>query len=143
MTIIEPGAMARTTAANLENNYAYRQGMEFVVEEYATAEEAESDDGKGYYIGSSNGGSYNVEVREDHAELVRSAKDMNARTIPTPADLAEYIASESFGGFWGDLEIDEADYSAKDGTFEVYGKTREGLRFAAVVRVLTVEGADF
>lgn len=140
-TPIEPGAMARTTNDFHEDGYSYRKGMEFEVEEYATAEEAEAS--RGYYMGSNNGGGYNVEVREDHIELVRSATEMRSRTIPTPAEIAEHIASESLGGFSDDIDIDEADYSAKDGTFEVYGKTPEGLRFAATVKVLSVERADF
>lgn len=135
------GAMLRTTAANHENGYSYQEGMEFEVEDYATAEEADSDDGYGYYYGSNNGGCNNVEVREDHVELVKSKEQMDARSIPTKAEVAEHIASESMG-FGDDIEFDEADYSAKDGTFEIYG-TKDGLRFAATVRVLTVERTDF
>jgi hypothetical protein len=138
-TPIESGALARTTQAFFEDGYAYGKGVEFEVEEYATAEEADAS--HGYYMGNQDGGFNNMEVREDHAELVRSAADMNARTIPTPAELAEHIASESLGGF--DIDLDQADYSAKDGTFEVYGKTADGLRFGATVRVLSVERTDF
>lgn len=138
--LIPSGALARTTQAFHEDGYTYREGMEFEVEERATAEEAEAS--HGYYMGSNNGGGYNVEVREDHAELVKSAADMRARTIPTPAEVAEHIASESLGG-WDGLTVDEADYSATDGSFEIYGKTDDGLRFAAVVKVLAVERTDF
>ena len=132
--------MARTTHAFHEDGYSYREGMEFEVEEYATAEEAEAS--HGYYMGNGNGGFNNVEVREDHVELVRSAADMRGRMLPTPAEIAEHLASESLGG-WDGLDIDEADYSATDGSFEIYGRTPEGLRFAAVVKVLQVESTDF
>jgi hypothetical protein len=133
--------MARTTVAHHENGYSYQDGMEFEVEDYVTPEEAESDDGYGYYYGSNQGGFNNVEVREDHVELVKSKEQMDARAIPTKAEVAEHIASESMG-FGDDIEFDEADYSAKDGTFEIYG-SKDGLRFAATVQVLTVERTDF
>jgi hypothetical protein len=133
--------MARTTVAHHENGYKYGQGVEFEIEDYATAEQAESSDGYGYYMGSNQGGFNNVEVREDHVELVKSREEMAARTIPTLAEVAEHIASEATG-FGDDIEFDEADYSAKDGTFEIYG-SKDGLRFAACVKVLTVERTDF
>jgi hypothetical protein len=137
---IETGAMARTTQDFHEDGYSYSKGTEFEVEEYATAEEADAT--HGYYMGNNSGGFNNVEVREDHAELIKSRAEMRKRTIPTLAEVAEHIASESLGG-WDGIEIDEADYSAKDGTFEVYGKSADGLRFTAVVQVLQVEHADF
>lgn len=139
-TPIESGALARTTQAFHEDGYSYGAGMEFEVEEHATAEQADAS--HGYYMGSNNGGGYNVEVREDHTEMVKSAAEMRKRTIPTAPELAEHIASESLGGFGDNIDLDEADYSAKDGTFEVYG-SKDGLRFAATVRVLTIERTDF
>lgn len=138
---IEPGALARTTHDNHENGYSYRKGTEFEVEDYVSAEDAECDSGKGYYYGSNHGGFNNVEVREDHVELVRSQSAMRARKLPTPAELAEHLASEALG--FGDLNIDEADYSSGNGYFEVYGTTAEGLRFAAAVKVLDIDGTDF
>jgi len=140
-TPFEYGALVRTTVANHDNGYSYHDGMEFEVEDYVTAEEAESDDGYGYYYGNNNGGFNNVEVREDHVELVKSKDQMDARTIPTPAEIAEHLGSEALG-FGDEIELDEADCSAKDGTFEIYG-TKDGLRFAATVKVLAVERTDF
>lgn len=137
-TPLEPGSLARTTVAFFEEGYAYRKGIEFEVEYYVTPEE--SGESHGYYVGLHEDS--NVEVREDHVELVKSRAEMNARTIPTPAEIAEHLASESLGGFGDPFELDEADYSAKDGTFEVYG-TKDGLRFAAVVKVLHVERTSF
>jgi hypothetical protein len=141
MEKIEQGAMARTTQAWNENGYNYPEGIEFEVEEYATAEEAESEDGFGYYMGNRNGGFNNVEVREDHVALVRSAQEMAARQVPTLAEVAECIASEMMG--FNDLNIDEADYSSQNGYLELYGKTDEGLRFAVAVKVLDVQETDF
>ena len=138
MSIIEPGAMARTTQAFNENGYTYREGMKFTVEEHATAEQAEA--AYGYYMGSNNSGFNNVEVREDHVELVRSAQEMAARQVPTPAEVAECIASELMG--FNDLNIDEADYSDKNGFLELCGRTPEGLRFVANVKVLGVYEVD-
>jgi len=137
--VIESGAMARTTKALFEGGYSYGKDMEFEVEEYVTAEEAE--DTHGYYMGSNHGGSYNVEVREDHVELVRSREEMRSRKLPTPAEVAAIISSEVIG--FNDLNIDEADYSEGNGSIELYGSTREGLRFAVNVKVLSVEHADF
>lgn len=139
-TPIEPGSLARTTTAFFEDNYGYREGMEFEVEEYVTAKEAEAS--HGYYLGNIRGGYSNVDVREDHVEIVKSAAVMNARTIPTPAELAEHLASESLGGFGDNLSLNEADYSDMDGTFEVYG-TKDGLGFVATVKVLHVGRTDY
>lgn len=136
----EPGSMARTTVENREDGYNYGKGVEFEVEDYVTAEEAESDDWYGYYNGSNNGGFNNVEVREDHVELVRSREDMRARTLPTVSDIAEHIGSEAMGG---DFDIHETDWGGGDGIIYLYGKTPEGLNFAATVKVLDVERTDF
>lgn len=131
--------MARTTVTFSDDIYNYRAGVEFEIEYHATAEEA--DESHGYYYGTTTNDS-SIDVREDHVELVKSRAEMNARTIPTPAEIAEHLASESLGGFGDPFELDEADYSAKDGTFGVYG-SKDGLRFAAVVKVLHVERTDF
>jgi hypothetical protein len=139
-TPLETGSLARTTVAFSEEYYNYPAGMEFEIEDYASAEEA--DEPYGYYLGHNNGGFNNVDVREDHVELVKSAAEMHSRTIPTPAELAAHLASESLGGFGDRVDLDESDASAKDGTFEVYG-TKDGLRFAAIVKVLQVERTDF
>lgn len=139
-TPLKPGSLARTTVAFSDDYYNYPAGMEFEIEDYATAEEA--DEPYGYYYGSIHGGYNNVDVREDHVELVRSAEDMQSRTIPTPAEIAEHLASESLGGFGDSIDLTESDYSAKDGTFEVYG-TKDGLRFGAIVKVLQVERTDY
>lgn len=136
--IIESGAMARTTQDFHEDGYSYRKGMEFEVEEYATAEEAEAS--HGYYMGSNNGGGYNVEVREDHIELVRSRAEMQARTIPSVGDVAEHLSMESHGG---DLGIYESDFGGGEGIINLYGTTPEGLGFAATVQVLSVERTDY
>jgi hypothetical protein len=141
MEKIEQGAMARTTQAWNENGYNYAEGLEFQVEYYATAEEADSDDGMGYYLGNRDGGFNNVEVREDHIELVRSAQEMGQRKLPTPQEVAEVIADEVMG--FNDLNIDEADYSDPNGSLELVGTTPEGLRFVAYVKVLAIDHADY
>lgn len=136
---IETGALARTTVAFSDNYYNYPAGMEFEVEDYATAEQA--DEPYGYYYGNTNGG-YNIDVREDHVEFVKSRAEMDCRTVPTPAQIAEHLANESLGGFGAPFDLDESDWSAKDGTFEIYG-TKDGLRFAAEVKVLRVVRTDY
>lgn len=138
-TPLEPGSLARTTVAFSDDLYNYRAGVEFEIEYHATAEEA--GESHGYYYGTTQSDS-SIDVREDHVELVKSRAEMNARTIPTPAEIAEHLAYESLGGFGDAFALDETDWSAKDGTFEVYG-TKDGLRFAAVVKVLHVERTSF
>lgn len=140
MANIEQGALAQTTTENHGDGYNYCKGMEFEVEEYITSEDAESDDGYGYYMGSNNGGCYNVEVREDHVELVRSAGAMRTRTLPTLSDIAEHIGSEAMGGRF---DIHETDWGGGEGIINLYGTTPEGLSFAATVKVLNVERVDF
>ncbi|UXM92536.1 hypothetical protein [Paenarthrobacter sp. JL.01a] len=136
----EYGAMLRTTTAHHEDGYKYNKGVEFEVEDYVTAEEADADDGYGYYYGSNHGGINNVEVREDHVELVRTLEEMRARTLPSISDIAEHIGSEALGG---DFDIRETDWAGGEGVINLYGTTPEGLPFAAVVKVLSVESTDF
>ena len=136
----EYGAMLRTTAEHHEDGYDYAKGMEFEVEDYVNAEDADADDGYGYYYGSNMGGINNVEVREDHVELVRTHAQMRARTLPTVSDVAEHIGSEVLGG---DLDIHETDWGGGEGIINLYGTTPEGLGFAAVVHVVRVERTDF
>lgn len=139
-TPFEYGAMVRTTVAHRENGYNYGAGMEFEVEDYVTAEDAESSDGYGYYNGSRNGGINNVDVREDHVELVRSPEQMRARALPSISDIAEHIGSEAMGG---DFDIHETDWGGGEGIINLYGTTPEGLSFAATVKVLNVERTDY
>jgi len=132
--------MARTTTAHNENGYSYRAGMEFEIEEHATAEEADSDDGFGYYLGNRSGGFNNVEVREDHVELVKTRAQMQARELPSLSDVAEHLAKEAHGG---DLGVYESDWGSGEGIIYLYGETEEGVHFAAEVKVLSVQRTDF
>jgi hypothetical protein len=138
--LIEYGALARTTTECREGGYNYYAGMTFTIEDHVTAEEAEADDGFGYYYGSNNGGMNNVEVREDHVEAIKSREEMDARTIPTIDEVAAHIGSEAHGG---DLGIHESDWGSGDGVINLYGTTEDGLGFAAVIKVLAVERTDF
>ena len=138
--LIEYGALARTTHKHHEDGYNYHAGMTFTVEDYVTAEEAEADDGFGYYYGSNHGGMNNVEVREDHVEEIKSREQMDARTIPTIDEVAAHIGSETHGG---DLGVHESDWGSGDGIINLYGTTEDGLGFAAVIKVLAVERTDF
>lgn len=140
---IEPGALARTIRRT-SPAYSFDElgeGLEFEVETYVPAEEAE--DGIDFYWGNADGGMMSVCVRAEDVEQVKTKAEMEARALPSVGDIAEHLVSEALGGFGAKFDIHEADYGAGDGFINLYGKTREGLPFAVAVKVLDVERTDW
>lgn len=146
MTIhpIEEGALARITQDfhNDHNKLQYRKGHEFIIADYVNAEE--SVDGIPFYWGSTHksGNINDVAVRADCVELVKTEAAMNSRTLPSANAIAEYLASEALGFGGEDFSFNEADYSAGDGTLELYGRTTEGLPMSVTVKVIRIVKAD-
>lgn len=146
---IEEGALARTTTDIIrdkggERERRYPKGHEFVVEDYVSAED--SEDGVPFYWGSTHksGNMNDVVVEARHVELVKSEAVMSARTLPSAKAIAEYLGSESLGGFGGKgFTFNEADYSAGDGTLELYGSTDDGLPVGVTVKVIRIVQVDF
>lgn len=146
MTIhpIETGALARITQ-DFYNEYSkrqYRKGHEFIIEDYVNAEE--SDDGVPFYWGSTHksGNINDVAVSADRVELIKTEAAMNSRTLPSANAIAEYLASEALGFGGEDFSFSEGDYSAGDGTLELYGRTTEGLPMSVTVKVIRIVMAD-
>lgn len=140
---IEVGALARITRDAVPGSgHTYKQGKEFVVEDYVAA--ADSDDGIPFYWGSSHqtGNMNDVVVLADAVELVKSGAAMAARALPPASAVAEHISSEALGFGTDEFRFDEADYSAGDGTFELYGRTSEGLPMAVTVKVIRIVEVD-
>ena len=140
---IEVGALARITQdVSIDGDYPFKKGREFVVEDYVS--EADSEDGIPFYWGSSfkSGNMNDVVVRAEFVELVKSQADLSARTLPSAKSIAKYLASEALGFGGDDFSFDEADYSAVDGTFEVYGRTAEGLPPSVTVKVIRIVQVD-
>lgn len=140
---IEVGALCRITQnTTIDGDYPLKQGKEFIVEDYVN--EADSEDGIPFYWGSSfkTGNMNDVVVRAEFVELLKTAAEMSARTLPSPKSVAEYLATEALG-FGGDnFSFDEADYSAGDGSFEVYGRTKDGLPLGVTVKVIRIVQVD-
>jgi hypothetical protein len=142
---LEVGALARITRDIAPTEFSeklYKAGKEFIVEDYVSA--TDSEDGVPFYWGSSHktGNMHDVVVVADAVELVKSSAEMAARTLPTPASIAKYLASEALGFGGDDFAFNEADYSAGDGSFEIYGRTTEGLPLGVTVKVIRVVQGD-
>lgn len=93
-----------------------------------------------YIEGTEDGGS-TVIVPLDAVEVVMSASAMRKRKLPTPAEIVSEIAGEVMSSY-DTFEVDEVDYGSKDGTFEAYGRTHDGLGLAFQVRVVAVWETD-
>lgn len=140
MKNIEIGAMARVTETNVDevSGWNYRKGETFVVEDYVSSEDSDADGAEPFYWGSNHGGMNNITVLAKHAEQIKSAAAMANRKAPSKAAIAEAIGGEvltDHDGFF----FNEADYSTKDGTVELYGETDDGIEFSVTVQVLNVE----
>jgi hypothetical protein len=140
---IEVGALCRITQDITDDDgRPIRAGKEFVVEDYVNEED--SEDGIPFYWGSSHktGNMNDVVVRAEYVELVKSQADMAARELPSAKAVAQYLANESLGFGSDRFSFDEADYSAGDGSFEIYGRTSEGLPLGVTVKVIRIVQVD-
>lgn len=121
---------------NFAEGFEARVGTEFEVEDYVSAEEAE--DGVAFYWGSNNGGSNNVTAAAAGLEVVRTAEEMRARTIPTCEEVARGL------NLLGDHDVFDADEIEPEGAHVIlYGSTPDGLRVAVDVKVCGVTRVDW
>lgn len=150
---IAEGAMAVMTrdvqdlGRDFSGNYRTRhKGMQFIVEDYVPAEEAE--DGVAFYYGSAEGGINNIAVPADAVEQTMTPAEVRNRKLPSLRALGAYLCHLDQGdGF----EFDEGDYSGikddpqnpEQAQLELYGTTDEGLRFAMAVQIVALYEADF
>lgn len=132
---IEAGALARIIRGG-------NTGREFIVEDYVSAED--SEDGIPFYWGSSHktGNMNDVTVAATDVELVKSGADMAARTLPSAQQIAQHLGSEALGFGSGEFSFSEADYSAADGSLELYGRTADGLPMSVTVKVIRIVQVD-
>lgn len=138
--VIEEGALARLNKAVSIKGRNWRQGTEFLVQDYVPADEAE--DGQAFYWGNQGEGNFNnVWFLAADVEQVKTAKQMNDRTTPTPAQIAQALAS-ALGGTTDIGFIHEADYSSRDGLVEFSATTDDGLEYWFSVRVAAVGRAS-
>lgn len=143
-TPIQEGSLVRLTRdVPLEFNAtrAFSKGTTFIIEEYVLANE--SDDGKPFYWGNSRPGNMNdICAPADAVELVKSKAQMDARTIPTRAQLVGLLSSAvmtSGNGF----NINETDQDKATGVIECAGETDDGLTFAFVITLTNPHETDF
>ena len=133
------GTQVRLTEAttDLRTECEYPRGFEFVIDDFILAEE--SKDGEAFYRGLTPDCS-TVCVRADFVELVRTAEQANARTLPTPQQIVKEVADGLLGAFDSFLITDIDRDSA--GTAEVYGRIYEGLTFGYEIQVKRVWKTD-
>lgn len=141
--ILEPGTLVETTRAVLKEYDGidtWPAGTQFTIEDYVA--EKESEDGVPFYWGSRNGGVYNIYAPADAVNMVKSAVEMNAPTIPTRAQIIDALGSAllcSGDGF----SINETGKNPGYGTIECAGKTDEGLHFAFTIVLPEPHETDF
>lgn len=136
---IEPYAIARLTADTEHDSMTrLRAGQTFTVEDYVPAEETE--DGKAYYIGSSQHGSGDVIAYPSAVELHMTREQAESRKPPSPTEIVRQLRLLD----WHDgFETDESNVAGMPpGSIEVYGSADNGLRFRFVVTVSDVQITD-
>lgn len=129
-TPIPEGSLIVTTdtSANLAwwRASEYPKGTRAIVEDYVSAEDAE--DGHAFYWASSNGGLNNVVIAAEHAQLMKTPKQLAQSRVPSTEVLKEYLGSALLGD--GDsFDITETDRSEDERTVAIYGRTDDGLSF--------------
>lgn len=135
------GSLARAVRdTQLSDHRRYPEGFTFVVEDYVPASEA--GDGVAFYWGSANGGMNNVCMNASDVELVLTAEEMRARTIPTRVDVLDALKSAVCGLDEDDFTTDEAETDSA-GCLTFYGETHHGLRFACSLRITALYQCDF
>jgi len=141
--VIEYGSLAKITRdiPADDHNHALHLGQLIEIEDYVSAEEA--DDGIPFYWASTHGtGNMNdVSVNADCVELVKTAAQMNARRIPTVTEIHDFLGSALLSNGEG-FSVTETDRDGENGV-EIAGRTEDGLRFAATIRITSLYEADF
>lgn len=147
---IEDGARVRlcrelTDEERRWNPFPRYGGKEFTVDEVwqpRPAEERESDEiDVPIVYGSDDHGSSVGPVPLDAVEVIKTAADMRARTIPTVAELRREISSELCGLMGDAFDTDESIHFGETG-IEVYGKTHDGLGFGFQVHITRLWETD-
>ena len=137
--MIQRGALARVlrdTPDLVNEGNTFREGLEFEVEDYATAEQ--SEDGKAFYYGSTGDNYNDVCVYEEDVEEARSLEEMRARTIPAPSEILNSLSSS----FWGSndgFDINLSTTNTTDNSIEFEGTTKEGLHFGFTFKLTELE----
>lgn len=104
----------------------------------------EADDGKPFYLLSSESGYCNVDRDEDEIlEVVATPDEARANRVPTREQVA-VLLTLLCGQETDDLEIDEVDRD-DEGEVVLYGENEYGRRFAVTIPLnsLRIEETDF
>lgn len=112
------------------------------VSEYVPVEDA--DDGKPYYLLSSEYGYCNVDRDEDEIlEVVATPEEARENRVPTRKQVAE-LFGRLCGEETDDLEIDEVDWG-DEAEVVLYGENEHGRRFAVTIPLdaVRIEETDF
>ena len=109
------------------------------VSEYVPVEEA--DDGKPFYLLSSEYGYCNVDRDEGEIlEVVATPEEAQAKRVPTRKQVAELLG-RLCGEETDDLEIDEVDWSDERAVV-LFGENEHGRRFAVTIPMDAVRIAE-
>jgi hypothetical protein len=80
---------------------------------------------------------------EDQLELSMTAADRAKRKLPTAKDIIETMGPDSWHSWEGDFMIDETDIAGENKAIEFYGRTKDGLRFGARMKVTRIWETDY
>jgi hypothetical protein len=93
--------------------------------------------------GSLDGNPWTIDRPED-VTLLRRAKDVPARVLPTHKELVDAFSSALHSTFGDDVSVDETDTGGEPlGQFLAYGTSSTGQRFGCRVTISEIERTDF
>lgn len=134
---------SRSTSGDPElDDLAGRVGREYRVYDYAGAGQGDDPSGHPYYLlddDGSFGGSH--WAYPDDIEVIQTADEAAARSVPSLRDVCLALSSGLHSVFGSDgMEFNETSIEGEEGGEYVvaFGRTDEGLRFAARIAVLEV-----
>lgn len=133
--------LTRDVPADFSGDRVYTKGQTFTIEDYVSVEE--SEDGIPFYWGNTRADNINdICAPADAVELVKSKAQMDARIIPTRAQMMDMLGSAVMSDGNG-FTVNESYKDSSSGVIECAGETDDGLTFAFNITVTTPHETDF
>lgn len=120
--------------------HTYSKGTLGIVEYYVPEGDPDAEGGPAFYELRREYGMGNFWANEADVERTRTAEELNARRLPTRAEIIQALPLS--WGYREGLDIFESDASPATNEIEFYGQTEAGLRFGVRLEVVDIWETD-
>lgn len=143
-TLLKPGILVEITSVEPRETFLvgpWPVGTQFITGEYVGERESGLN-ATAFYWGDMNGGTNNIWAPADSVKVIKTAAEMESRTVPTREMILQELGSALL--VIGDgFRITETRDDRDIGTIQCAGTTDDGLHFAFNIAVSPPRETDF